>query len=473
MIASMNVALLSQLSIRSLFRGIAGIGTMAVFALSPQLFANRATDIYVDQTEGDNAADGRTAPVKSIARAIRLAAPGDSIHLSPGIYYESASFTKVNGEPDKPIILDGHGAVLDGSEPVTSEEWEEVEPGLHRKVKLYPNPSDAIVGRWFLLWDGEMQRMNRTSKGPKDPLKPVADLQPGEWTYVEDEDAFYLRLPEGQKLDEANIRYPKRSNAVSFSSSGSHITVRNITGTHVYNDGFNVHGAQRNLVFENIKAIDCGDDGFSAHEDADCRIDGFVSIGNSTGLCDVNTSRTYYRNVYIRDCHGFDLYFIGLDHSLENALIESSAAKTFWLEAKYLDEGGLCNLRMKNVLIRRVGESSQELRIGGGGALHATNCTFEGVDVMLTPGGIVDFRSCLFSSGKSRPNALLFRNTVWRGQSNVYDFKSLRVDQTSFRPETFSDFQTLTGSEKESRWEEVDTAPDGVGADRSTLPTPE
>jgi hypothetical protein len=37
---------------------------------------------------------------------------------------------------------------------------------------------------------------------------------------------------------------------------------------HFYNDGFNVHGAQRHLVYQNIAAIECGDDGFSAHASA-------------------------------------------------------------------------------------------------------------------------------------------------------------------------------------------------------------
>ena len=83
----------------------------------------------------------------------------------------------------------------------------------------------------------------------------MSDLQPGEWTYVKSEDAFYLKLPPDQLLDDANIRYPARSSAVVQSIRGSHLTVRNITGTHVYNDGYNVHGAQRNLVFENIAAI--------------------------------------------------------------------------------------------------------------------------------------------------------------------------------------------------------------------------
>jgi hypothetical protein len=67
----------------------------------------------------------------------------------------------------------------------------------------------------------------------------------------------------------------------------------------------------------------------------------------------------------------------------------------------------------------------------------------------------------------------LFPNTVWRGAGNLYDFKSLRVDKTSFRPEIFSDFQKLTGSEEGSRWETFDNAPMGIGADESTLPKPE
>lgn len=430
-------------------------------------------DLHVDPVTGSDSNDGVSAPVKSIARGIRLAKPGDTVYLAPGRYYQSAVFHEKHGTEKQPIVLDGQGAILDGSEPVTSSEWEQVAPGLFRRVALYPKTDDAIVGRWFLIWNGEMQRMNRTSKGPSEPLKKVDQLQEREWTYVKDEDAFYIRLPEGMPLDEANIRYPKRSSAVIFSGAGSHITVRNITGTHVYNDGFNIHGAQRNLSFADIRAIECGDDGFSAHEDADCRIDGFVSIGNSTGLCDVNTSRTYYRNVYIRDCHGFDLYFIGLEHSLENARIESSAARTFWLEARYLEEGGQCRLRMKNVLIRRVGGEPQELRVGPGGALHASRCTFEDVNVMLTPGGVVDFRSCVFRKRQRQPEAVLFSNTVWRGEGNLYEFKSLRVEQASFTPATFSEFQHLTRSEAGSHWGSIGDIPGEVGAVEDQLPKPE
>jgi len=80
-----------------------------------------STGLRVDPATGDDANDGHTKPVKTIARAVKLAQPGETVHLAPGTYDESADLTNKHG-----ITLDGHGAVLDGSEPVTSKEWEQV-----------------------------------------------------------------------------------------------------------------------------------------------------------------------------------------------------------------------------------------------------------------------------------------------------------------------------------------------------------
>jgi hypothetical protein len=424
--------------------------------------------LQVDPTTGNDGQDGIARPVRTIARAVKLAQPGDTIHLVPGTYYESADLSNKHGLPGRPITLDGHGAVLDGSEPVRAADWESLGKGLFRKVKLISRIDDAVIGRWFFLWNGAPNRMGRTSKGPSQPLKDPGALQPNEWTYVAAEGAFYLRLPDDQDLDAANIRYPARSSAVIESISGSHLTVRNITGTHVYNDGYNIHGAQRNLIFENIAAIECGDDGFSAHEDADCRIDGFVSIGNSTGLCDTGTSVTHYKNVFIKDCHGYDLFFIGLAHSIENALVESSAARAFALDGSKLTGGAVCQLRLKNVLIRRVGGGLQEMRIGAGGRLYAENCSFIGLNVTMTASGEIALRHC-FLGGEPKPNVLLWPNTIWRGENNVYDLASLRVDKTSFSEKTFADFQKLTASETNSRWEASSAASSDIGADEAAL----
>lgn len=435
-----------------------------------------ARDLHVDPAHGDDTHDAVAQPVKTIARAIRLAQPGDTVHLVPGKYFESADLTNKHGEPGRPITLDGHGAVLDGSEPVRASDWEALGNGLFRKVKLLPRMDAAIIGRWFFLWNGKMNHMGRTSKGKSAPLKKPAELQPGEWTYEKDSDSFYLRLAPDQNLDEANIRYPLRSSAVIESGKGAHLVVRNITGTHVYNDGYNIHGSQRTCVFENISAIECGDDGFSAHEDAECRIDGFVSIGNSTGLCDTVSSVTHYRNVFIKDCLGFDVFFIGdSPHSIENAIIESSAQRAFDIE-QHTDrpQNGFSSVTLKNVVIRRVAGGPQEIRIGTNGQLTAERCTFIGLNITALAGSETSMKHC-FVSGEPRPDALIWNGAKWRGEGNVYGFNSLRVDKTSFTPQTFADFQHLLGSEQGSRWTEPNAAgstsdaPPETGADLASL----
>jgi hypothetical protein len=193
--------------------------------------------------------------------------------------------------------------------------------------------------------------------------------------------AFYIRLAPGVALAEANIFVPVRSAGVQFSGDNAHLVIRNLTATHPYNDGFNIHGDCRDVVFENIRAIECGDDGISAHESAQYRVDGFVSIGNSTGICDTGTAQTSYRNVFIADCVGFDLYFLDEGrYSLTNAVVLSTAQNPFTVTGR---AEGDCRLTMENVLIRRL------VGTGGGNVamravLEATRCSIEGFEIKVT-----------------------------------------------------------------------------------------
>jgi|GEM_PF-201926 len=326
--------------------------------------------------------------VPSIANAIKAAQPGDTIHLEPKVYRDYAGFYAKKGEPGKPITLDGHGATLEGSDPLDPAQWKEVSPGLYAADDLLPRLDDAIIGRWFFLFGGEMQLMNRTSKGHSEPLKKPEDLQPGEWTFVKDPSrekpvsrqiygTFYLRITPGHSLAQEEIASPVRSAGVQFSGANAHLVIKNLTATHPYNDGFNIHGDCRDCVFENIRAIECGDDGISAHESAQYRVDGFASIGNSTGICDTGSAQTSYNNIFLARNVGFDLYFLDNGrYRITNAVVLSQSQNPFSVTGR---QDQRCQLEVDNLLFRRLGPPKPAF-IAATASVNARRLTMEGID---------------------------------------------------------------------------------------------
>jgi HEAT repeats len=349
--------------------------------------------------------------VKTIHEAIKLAQPGDTIHLQPIVYHDYAGFYGKKGEPGRPVTLDGHGATLEGSDPLDPAKWKEVSPGLFANGDLLPARylDDAVLVRWFFLWDGQMNLMGRTSKGKKAPFKKLEDLEPGEWTFIEDKSrekagsklvagTFYVKIPPGQKLADARICAPVRSAGVQLSGDNAHLVIRNLTCTHPYNDGFNIHGDCRDVVFENIRAIECGDDGISAHESAEYRVDHLVSIGNSTGIADTVAAHTSYNHVFIAGIHAMDLLFImNGRYKVENAVILSSSEHPLSFSAR---DGEHCELSLHNVLIRRLGKP-EPLLAQKNTLLRARCVTLENTDVLAK--GEVQFDDCLIN-GRAKPD---------------------------------------------------------------------
>ncbi len=444
-------------------------------ALSAGLWAR---DLYVNPDTGDDKANGLAAaasaaagPVRSIAQGIRLARPGDTVRLGGATYKgrrEQVGFYGRSGEAGAPIVLDGQGATIDGCEPLEPGMWQAVAPGLYRSDTLYRDcfhSNDEYVARAYFLFNGKMNRMGRSLKGPKPPYKPPEALQPGEWTYQADTRAFFVRIDSAQSLAEARIEVPWVTTGVQVSGDCHDLVIRNVRAAHVLNDGFGitVGGASGSLVrrvrFENIEAFECGDDGLSAHGDCEVFVDGFLSQRNGTGICTCGTS--YNNRVVIREAHGLDLdlYAGPGPHVFSNSVIVCHGIRPVTVMASTKGAAGTnesCALVLDNVLVcGRAGgpAGSDVIRVQARTSLAASRCTFADLSFTAWPGAAVELRGCVLAGGGKR-SVEIPANAVWRAERNLYDLQQIRLGGRVLSAQTFA-AEAAAGAEPGCDWRPV------------------
>lgn len=385
--------------------------------------------------------DTKNGPFKTIAAAIKAARAGDTIKLTPAVYKESIVLHDKAGELSRPITIDGQGSTLDGSDELDLSQWESLPNDLYRKVHLL-RMDPAILGRWFFLIDGKMQRMNRCSKGPSEPLKKSGELGYNEWTFVSEEDAFYVRVKPGTR-----IAAPMRSSGVAMSGNNKHLVIRNTICTHVYNDGYNIHGWCRDVHFENIKAFECGDDGVSAHDECEYDCVGLDIARCATGITDTVLASTHYRNVTIRECDGYDLFFLtGNAHSVTDAVIHSRAARAVVIDGGHYN-GGICRVRLERVNIIREG-AIQEIRVQPNSLLELSHVEATNLNLMAVGGELR-----VFDSRFSGTEFLFWPTVKWSGDRNSYQVKTWRHDKTTYTPATFDEWRKMTKADAASVWQ--------------------
>ena len=121
-----------------------------------------AAEYYVDFNRGsDSAAGSVNAPLRSFIAAARKVKPGDTIRLVPSDRPIPTMLTLygIKGTAEQPIVVDGSFNTLTGAARITSKEARQVSPGLYRmNIK---DPGESMVWRFFLLFDGKQQRMER------------------------------------------------------------------------------------------------------------------------------------------------------------------------------------------------------------------------------------------------------------------------------------------------------------------------
>lgn len=251
-----------------------------------------ARDIYVDNLAGDDLFSGATpappsgldGPVQTIARALRMARAHDRIVLANTgqPYRETVSLSGWHsGSRLEPFVLEGNGAVLDGSAPIDPRVWS---PVYRQKGVFRFRPPRMAYQQLFL--DGKP--LARVAIDPTVPQIPV--LEPLQW-YLR-EGYVYLRVEDDKWIDD-------------YALSHTQLTT-GITLYHVR------HAVVVDLVVQGFQL-----DGVQAHDVLDCTLHAITARGNArSGICVAGSSR-----VAIEGC-------LAGDNGLAQLLIEARSITT-------------------------------------------------------------------------------------------------------------------------------------------------
>lgn len=401
------------------------IGKAAFAAVSRPEPVGPSREFYVNNETGDDnndglapAKDGSHGPVKSLARGVTLPAPGDTLHLASTSqpYHETLKLgDNFGGLPGKPITIDAHGATLTGCDPLRLDGWVEAgSPGLYKSAKLISELEEftdsAKLDRVYFLFDGVIQHMGRSSKGAKARFKAPSDLQPNEWTYVEAEKSFYIKV--AGKLEDTRIEAPYRRNGLAIrapKAAATDVLIKNLIVCHVLNDGYNIHGASRNILLQNIAAYECGDDGISPHDVCEVELDGYWAVGNSTGMANGNLSVTKATNMHLEGNLGCEFMAAhATRNDLRNTVIVASAGSQS-MNCDYNSQD--VRVTMSNCVI--ASPKNDKIQLGAHTVFDGTHLT------ILSPSwankGKVKLAESILGGGVA-----CLEGGTWEGRKNIY-----------------------------------------------------
>ena len=210
-----------------------------------------AKDIYVSQKFGDDRNSGGTAkstdlltgPVRTIKRALDLAENGDRVILDPsgGPYRESITLfgRQHSGFPNYPFIIEGQGAILDGTEPLPKGIWQHYRGDMYR---FQPTMQPINFTFFHLLDNGK----------PLPKAASPSELQAGEWCFFQ---GFVYFRAEPQKTPMSGSRYE-----MSYSARMTGVTLLQVSNVRIHDltiEGFQldgvsaVNGAQ-DIILDNV-----------------------------------------------------------------------------------------------------------------------------------------------------------------------------------------------------------------------------
>jgi hypothetical protein len=207
-----------------------------------------AATVYVDNVAGDDLHDGSqpaplggSGPVRTLAKALRICHSGDRILLANRgePYRESIGLSSAEhcGNAVSPLIIDGQGATLDGTEAVPGDAWENVGGAVFRF-----GPPRSTYQHLFLDGIPAQERKLATTDTRWPRLKPLEWYRRGAQLYF---------CVEADKLPrEYDLAYSARQTGITL------YHVHDVVITNLVVQGFRLDGINVNDGVTNCEIVD-------------------------------------------------------------------------------------------------------------------------------------------------------------------------------------------------------------------------
>lgn len=222
--------------------------------------AAHARDIYVSNAAGDDHFEGvhptteilLAGPVRTIAKGLRLAAPGDRVIVANTgrPYRESVSLVGPNNSASavSEFILEGNGATLEGAEPVQHTAWEHVSGDTFRHA-----PERLGYQQLFLAGKPALERHLASPES-------LPALEPREWCLARGQVYFHVepgRTPQSYRPSTA-----WRQTGITLYKVRD-VVVRNFVLQGFQLDGINAHDGAMGVRLEGLTCRGNGRSGIS------------------------------------------------------------------------------------------------------------------------------------------------------------------------------------------------------------------
>lgn len=227
-----------------------------------------ARDIYVSGKLGDDRNMGYSiedrssmnGPVRTLGRAIEIARKGDRIILDPkgGPYRESITLQgrDHSGSMTQPFIIEGFGAVLDGTKSIPLGVWKHYQGNIYR-FQLTRQPINVTYFQLF----------NKGKILPRIDLKPdaktIPKLESNTWCLHRGFVYFCCEKEQSVILsDYYDLSYSDQMSGVSLIQV-QHVRLHDLTVRGFQLDGISAANGAREIVMDNVTCLENGRSGLA------------------------------------------------------------------------------------------------------------------------------------------------------------------------------------------------------------------